>query len=59
MLQAYVKQRKAQGNSKSAEGKQIKEHNHNVVMLLQNKLADTSTTFKDVLEVRTQVRSAV
>jgi syntaxin 5 len=28
-----------------------------VVMLLQNKLADTSMTFKDVLEVRTQVRS--
>jgi syntaxin 5 len=26
-------------------------------MLLQNKLADTSMTFKDVLEVRTQVRS--
>jgi syntaxin 5 len=58
-LQAYVKQRKAQGNSNSAEGKQIEEHNHNVVMLLQNKLADTSMTFKDVLEVRTQVRSAV
>lgn len=58
-LQAYVKQRKAQGNSNSAEGKQVEEHNHNVVMLLQNKLADTSMTFKDVLEVRTQVRSAV
>ncbi|KAH9178613.1 t-SNARE [Lactarius sanguifluus] len=53
-LQADVKQRKAQGGSKSAEGKQIEEHNHNVVMLLQNKLADTSMTFKDVLEVRTQ-----
>ena len=54
-----MKQRKAQGSSKSAEGKQIEEHNHNVVMLLQNKLADTSMTFKDVLEVRTQVYSAV
>ncbi|KAH8992497.1 t-SNARE [Lactarius akahatsu] len=53
-LQADVKHRKAQGGSKSAEGKQIEEHNHNVVMLLQNKLADTSMTFKDVLEVRTQ-----
>ncbi|KAH9065650.1 t-SNARE [Lactarius vividus] len=53
-LQADVKQRKAQGGSKSAEGKQVEEHNHNVVMLLQNKLADTSMTFKDVLEVRTQ-----
>ncbi|KAJ6520065.1 t-SNARE [Mycena sanguinolenta] len=52
-LQAYVKQRNAQG-SKSAEGKQLEEHNHNVVMLLQSKLANTSMTFKDVLEVRTQ-----
>jgi len=53
-LQADVKQRKAQTGSKSAEEKQIEEHNNNVVMLLQNKLADTSMTFKDVLEVRTQ-----
>lgn len=55
-LQSYVKQRSAQGGSKSAEAKQIDEHNHNVVMLLQSKLADTSMTFKDVLEIRTQVR---
>ena len=54
-LQSYVKQRNAQGSSKSAEGKQIDEHNHNVVMLLQSKLANTSMNFKDVLEVRTQV----
>lgn len=52
-LQSFVKQRNAQG-SKSAEGKQIDEHNHNVVMLLQSKLANTSMSFKDVLEVRTQ-----
>ncbi|KAI0801022.1 t-SNARE [Fomes fomentarius] len=52
-LQTYVKQRKLQ-SSKSAEGKQLEEHNHNVVMLLQSKLADTSMTFKDVLEIRTQ-----
>ncbi|KAK0208857.1 t-SNARE [Desarmillaria ectypa] len=52
-LQSYVKQRKAQ-SSGSAAGKQIEEHNHNVVMLLQSKLANTSMTFKDVLEVRTQ-----
>ncbi|OJT02706.1 Integral membrane protein sed5 [Trametes pubescens] len=52
-LQSYVKQRKAQG-PKSPEGKQLEEHNHNVVMLLQSKLADTSMTFKDVLEIRTQ-----
>jgi syntaxin 5 len=59
MLQAHVKQRKAQGGSKSAEGKQIEEHSHNVVVLLQNRLADTSMTFKDVLEVRTQVCNIV
>ena len=53
-LQSYVKQRNAQ-NNKSPEGKQLEEHNHNVVMLLQSKLADTSMTFKDVLEIRTQV----
>ncbi|KAI0285448.1 t-SNARE [Russula aff. rugulosa BPL654] len=53
-LQADVKQRKAQSGTKSAEEKQVEEHNNNVVMLLQNKLADTSMTFKDVLEVRTQ-----
>ncbi|KAI0040805.1 t-SNARE [Auriscalpium vulgare] len=53
-LQAYVKQRRLQGATNSSEGKQVDEHNHNVVMLLQNKLADTSMTFKDVLEIRTQ-----
>ncbi|KAF8167702.1 integral membrane protein sed5 [Crassisporium funariophilum] len=51
-LQAYVKQR--QGASTLPEGKMIDEHNHNVVMMLQNKLATTSMTFKDVLELRTQ-----
>jgi syntaxin 5 len=53
-LQAYVKQRNTQGSAKTAEGKQVDEHNSNVVMLLQSKLANTSMTFKDVLEVRTQ-----
>ncbi|KAI0034142.1 t-SNARE [Vararia minispora EC-137] len=52
-LQAYVKQRKQQ-SSKTMEVKQVEEHNNNVVMLLQNKLADLSMTFKDVLEIRTQ-----
>ncbi|KDQ63346.1 hypothetical protein JAAARDRAFT_188928 [Jaapia argillacea MUCL 33604] len=52
-LQAYVKQRHAL-TSKTVEGKQVEEHNNNVVMLLQSKLANTSMTFKDVLEVRTQ-----
>ena len=57
-LQAHVKQQKAQNTSKSPESKQLEEHNHNVVMLLQSKLADTSMTFKDVLEIRTQVSTA-
>jgi len=50
-LQAYQKQR---AQSSKNPSKQVEEHNHNVVMLLQNKLATTSMTFKDVLEVRTQ-----
>lgn len=54
-LQTYVKQRGAQGGSKTHESKLIEEHQHNVVMLLQSKLADISMTFKDVLEIRTQV----
>ncbi|KIY63025.1 t-SNARE [Cylindrobasidium torrendii FP15055 ss-10] len=49
-LQAYVKQKDGQSGS----SKQVEEHNHNVVMLLQSKLATTSMSFKDVLEVRTQ-----
>ncbi|KAF7799282.1 hypothetical protein EIP86_010514 [Pleurotus ostreatoroseus] len=53
-LQSYVKQRSVQGGSKSPEAKQVDEHNHNVVMMLQSKLADTSMAFKDVLEIRTQ-----
>lgn len=54
-LQSYVKQQNAQGKFNTPEGKQIDEHNHNVVMLLQGKLASTSMGFKDVLELRTQV----
>ncbi|KAJ3477143.1 hypothetical protein NLI96_g10671 [Meripilus lineatus] len=53
-LQTSVKQRNAQSSSKSPETKQLEEHNHNVIMLLQSKLADTSMAFKDVLEIRTQ-----
>jgi syntaxin 5 len=51
-LQSYVKHR--QGPS-SSEGRMVDEHNNNVVMMLQNNLATTSMTFKDVLELRTQV----
>jgi syntaxin 5 len=38
-----------------AGGKQVSEHNKNVVTMLQTKLADTTIGFKDVLEIRTQV----
>lgn len=51
-LQSFLK--KHNGGSKSTEGKQIDEHNSNIVMMLQSKLANTSMSFKDVLEVRTQ-----
>ncbi|KZV87770.1 t-SNARE [Exidia glandulosa HHB12029] len=50
-LQSYVK---SQGQNKAGTQKQVDEHNHNVVILLQNKLADTSVAFKDVLEIRTK-----
>lgn len=49
-------QRGTQNNSASAsrpEG-QEGEHNKNVVMLLQGKLADVGVNFKEVLEVRTK-----
>lgn len=41
--------------SLQSSGKQVSEHNNNVLMMLQSKLADTSIGFKDVLEIRTQV----
>lgn len=52
-LQSFTKH-----NLSSANGaKQVTEHNNNVVMMLQSKLADTSIGFKDVLEIRTMVNS--
>ncbi|TEB38923.1 t-SNARE [Coprinellus micaceus] len=53
-LQAHAKQQEAKNASTSAEGKLLEEHNKNIIMMLQSKLAETSMTFKDVLEVRTQ-----
>ncbi|CAD6579865.1 MAG: cis-Golgi t-SNARE syntaxin [Cyphobasidiales sp. Tagirdzhanova-0007] len=38
----------------AGKGKQAEEHNNNVLVILQGKLASTSIGFKDVLEVRTQ-----
>ncbi|GAA5856645.1 hypothetical protein JCM8547_005908 [Rhodosporidiobolus lusitaniae] len=48
-LQAFTQQA-----SQGAGGKQVSEHNKNVVTMLQSKLADTTIGFKDVLEIRTQ-----
>lgn len=47
MLQEYTK-------SQKYPSKQANEHTSNVVVALQSKLADTSMTFKDVLEIRTE-----
>ncbi|KAI8067765.1 t-SNARE [Gongronella butleri] len=47
MLQNYTK-------SQTKSSKQITEHTSNVVVALQSKLADTSMSFKDVLEIRTE-----
>lgn len=51
-LQTFVKQNLS---SNRGQKQPVDEHNNNVVMMLQSKLADTSMGFKDVLEIRTQV----
>jgi len=43
-----------QAGGGGCKGKQAEEHNNNVLVMLQGKLASTSMGFKDVLEVRTQ-----
>jgi len=48
-LQAFVRSQKQGG-----AGKQVEEHNSNVVMMLQSRLANMGMGFKDVLELRTQ-----
>jgi len=57
-LQIFVKQRR-NNNARATKGKkgsELNEHNDNVVVLLQSKLANTSMGFKEVLEIRTQVQ---
>jgi len=44
----------AGGAAGKAGDKQVAEHNKNVLVMLQSKLADTSIGFKDILEIRTQ-----
>lgn len=62
-LQSFVRTQKQGGNKgaggggSGAGGGQVDEHNSNVVMLLQSRLANMGMGFKDVLELRTQVSS--
>ncbi|WWD00925.1 hypothetical protein V866_007863 [Kwoniella sp. B9012] len=53
-LQSYVRSQKPNSSSGGNNGKQVEEHNSNVVMLLQSRLANMGMGFKDVLELRTQ-----
>ncbi len=57
-LQTFVKQRHSHQTSNTPEAKMVNDHAQNVMMMLQNNLATTSMTFKDVLELRTQVCAA-
>ncbi|KAF6766602.1 integral membrane protein sed5 [Ephemerocybe angulata] len=43
-LQAHGKQQEAKSASTSIEGKLLEEHNKNIIMMLQSKLAETSMT---------------
>lgn len=52
-LQTFNKQQKTSARGKGAE--KADEHRGNVVTLLQTKLANATTSFQDILEVRTQV----
>ncbi|KAI9675084.1 MAG: cis-Golgi t-SNARE syntaxin [Caeruleum heppii] len=54
-LQTLSRAQHPSSTSRAASaGDQENEHNKNVVVLLQGKLADVSVNFKDVLEVRTK-----
>ena len=54
-LQSYVRSQKEGGKASKVGGAVVDEHNTNVVMLLQSRLANMGMGFKDVLELRTQV----
>jgi syntaxin 5 len=56
-LQQYVRSQQAavaSGKGKAKAEGQVEEHNTNVVMMLQSRLASMGMGFKDVLELRTQ-----
>ena len=44
-------------NINNEKGEQIEQHKKNLIVQLQNKLANTSMEFKQVLETRSQVRN--
>ncbi|KAG4302196.1 hypothetical protein PCANB_001403 [Pneumocystis canis] len=51
-LREYFNKQKLKNDKNKNKGE--REHSENVIALLQNKLANTSITFKNVLEVRTK-----
>jgi syntaxin 5 len=51
LLQNHVKE---QNNKASHGSKQAMEHSSNVVVMLQSRLAAQTSTFKEVLELRTE-----
>jgi syntaxin 5 len=53
-LQQSFRQPSPGGATPQFSGKQAEDHAKNVVVSLQGKLAETSSTFKDILEMRTQ-----
>ncbi|TFK30844.1 integral membrane protein sed5 [Coprinopsis marcescibilis] len=53
-LVSNVKQKENAAGPSSIEGKQVDEHQRNIISSLQGKLADISLSFKEVLELRTQ-----
>lgn len=54
-LQSYIRSQNPPKPQAGAGKGQVEEHNSNVVMMLQSRLADMGMGFKDVLELRTQV----
>ncbi|KAJ1558652.1 cis-Golgi t-SNARE syntaxin [Nowakowskiella sp. JEL0078] len=56
-LQTYMQQQKMGGNNSGSffgGNKQVEEHSAHVIIGLQTRLASTSNSFKDILEIRTQ-----
>ncbi|KAJ3122908.1 cis-Golgi t-SNARE syntaxin [Nowakowskiella sp. JEL0407] len=58
-LQTYMQQQKAGGTNSSPNSffggnRQVEEHSSHVITSLQTRLATTSNTFKNILEIRTQ-----